>query len=181
MNFSSAILYLVAALQEPNLKSGIDTSISACENWLLNPAIWVDNIDKFPEISGLDKNGLVKVRTIPDVALPPPTARKSLHFWHVNIGENGLYVSSSDRIPLCHIAGGGPSNFVQSSQALIEQPNFRDKWELLDKNISSDIQTLQYNYISDPKLSLTLSFASNDNLRTDRMQFLATLQYSTGN
>ncbi len=170
-----------AAGTDAIVNAAIDTSITACEDWILEPKIWADNVAGFPASTGLAARGLTAQAQVPDVALPPPALRRALHHWRVAAGNAaGVFVTASDQLPVCHLAGGGPVDFQPAVEALVASEAFAKHWKVVRSQKSDDLVKMDYVSLQDPKLTMVLSGAAQAGERRDRVQFLATLQYHIG-
>jgi len=152
--------------------AAVDTAIAACERWLLEPASWNGDIAAFGRAQGLRSQA-----TVPSVALPPPAMRVSLHHWRVPLGEGGVYVTTSDRLPVCHLSGGGPFDMQPAIVALRRAPDFARRWQRTGGGREGGMVSERFVSTVDPQLSMTLSHAVAAGGRTDRVQFLATASY----
>jgi hypothetical protein len=103
-----------------------------------------------------------------------------LHYWRVPIGDGGIYVTASDQLPLCHLAGGGPSDLQPGVAALLSSPAFLSRWKATQSRTQGDIVSTTYLSLRDPKFSLIVSRAAKAGDRTDRVQIIATAQYDIG-
>ncbi len=155
--------------------AAIDRAAAACERWLLDPASWSDDITGFGQSRGLEPQA-----SVPDVALPPATLRVALHHWRVPIGGGGIYVTTSDRVPMCHLSGGGPFDLQPAIAALLGSPQWQARWKPAGDTRRGDMRTRRFVAAGDPDLTMTLSYAAAAGGRTDRVQLLATFQYQPG-
>ena len=155
--------------------AAIDTAIVACERWLLDPASWAGNMQAFGRDAGLQPQA-----SVPDVALPPPAMRVALHHWRVPIGEGGILVTASDRLPVCHLAGGGPFDLNPPVVALLQSAAWNRRWKAAGSTRQGGMATRRFVNLRDPELTMTLSYAAAAGGRTDRVQMIATAQYNPG-
>lgn len=163
------------------VSAAVDTAITACEDWILQPKSWADNIAGFPVASGLAERGLTGQAKVPDVALPPPALRRALHHWRVAAGNSaGVFVTTSGQLPVCHLAGGGPVDFQPAVEALLASDAFGKQWKVVQSQKSDDLAKTDYVSQQDTRLTMVLSRAAQAGERRDRVQFLATLQYRIG-
>jgi hypothetical protein len=169
-----------ASAKEATVGSGLETALTLCGQWILEPATWADDIAAFPQKSGLAEQ-IRSQEMIPDVAQPPPSLRQNNHYFHVPVGKGGYYVTVSEIMPMCHVAGGGPMDFQPEIEAQIVSPAFRSHWKAASEGVKDDMRSGQYVSMKSPKLTMTLSRASRPAQRTDRVQLLITAQYSIGN
>lgn len=156
--------------------AAIDTAVASCERWLLEPESWAD------DIAGFDRGTILKPATsIPDILLPPPTARVAMHHWRVPLTDGGVFVTTSDRLPICHVAGGGQGDLQPSVTALFQSPDWNRRWKAANTKRRGEMTSQQFVSLRDPKLTMTLSYATAPGGRTDRVQLIATAQYHIGN
>ncbi len=166
-----------APVAEVSDAAAIDTAVATCERWLLDPESWAGDIPAFGRGTVLQPEAAV-----PDVALPPPSMRVGQHHWRVPIRDGGMLVTTSDRLPFCHIAGGGPFDLQPSVDALLRSPAWNGRWKPVGTATRRDEMTSrQFVSNRDPKLTMTLSYAAAAGGRTDRVQLIATAQYQPGN
>jgi hypothetical protein len=161
-----------AQVRGQGIAVAVDTGIAACERWLLEPASWSDDIASFGRAQGLQPQA-----SVPSVALPPPSMRVALHHWRVPLGEGGVYVTASHRLPACHLSGGGPFDMQPAIVALRRSPGFTRRWKRTGGGREGDMVSERFVSTVDPGLSMTLSHAAAAGGRTDRVQFLATASY----
>lgn len=102
----SSAVYASPAHAASDLERGLDGALRGCEEWLLNPASWVEGTGPFVETVGLGQQmGLVD--RVEEVNLPPKELRRANHYWRINSTLNAGYVLVvSDQLPMCHITGG---------------------------------------------------------------------------
>ncbi|MDP1027526.1 hypothetical protein Q5H91_09905 [Sphingomonas sp. KR1UV-12] len=156
--------------------AAIDRAVAACERWLLDPASWSDDIAAFGRAEGLEPQDRV-----PDVALPPPAMRMALHYWRVPVGKGGIYVTTSDRLPFCHLSGGGPADLQPAVAAAVGTPAFARHWRQTGTGERAGMTSWRFVSTADPAMTMTLSSPASAGGPTDRVQLLATIQYQTGN
>lgn len=154
----------------------IDTAVASCERWLLEPESWSN------DIAGFGRGTILKpVMSIPDALLPPFAARVAMHHWQVPLMDGGVFVTTSDRMPICHVASGGQGDLQPSVKALIQSPEWNRRWKAAGSNRRGEMTSQQFVSLRDPKLTMTLSYAAAPGGRTDRVQLIATAQYHIGN
>jgi hypothetical protein len=161
-----------AQVDGPAIAAAADKAVAACERWLLEPGSWADDIAAFGRAQGLEPQ-----KTVPSIALPPPAMRVALHHWRVPLGEGGVYVTTSDRLPVCHLSGGGPFDMQPAVVAMRRSPAFGRRWQRTGGNHDGDMVGARLVSTVDPKMSMILSHAAAAGGRTDRVQFLATVSY----
>ena len=144
---------------------------------MLNPASWVDGIDPFLSTVGLgSKMGLVD--KIDDALLPPKSLRVGNHYWRINSTlEAGYILVVSDRLPICHITGGGNADLQPVVQAVIASPEFASHWEAIEDVSRDDMASTRFRNRKEQSFSILISRANLPGQRTDRVQLLATATY----
>ena len=163
------------------VSTAVETAVAACEQWLLEPKTWVDGIAEFPRSAGLLGQGLRQVPSVPDAALPPPGLRTSLHFWHVAVNSGGgLYVTVSDRQPMCHVVGGGPEDFQPQVSTLLGGRAFLTRWKLVEDTKRDGIRSARYQNKQSQRLGMIVSHAATAGGGLDRPQLIITAQYEIG-
>lgn len=181
---ASLIFVLIGQSARANTEevgAAISHSLAACEKWVLDPHTWANSIADFPRNIGLE-GSIAPQSAIPELLLPPIQLRKSNHYWYTKAGENeGIYLTTSDSLPICHIAGGGPSDFQPAVEAFLKGADFASRWRNLEHSTRGDIVTDRFVSREEPKFELVVSRATQAGGRTDRVQLLATAQYNLGN
>ena len=177
---SAFLAYAVCVLPaqaEPNLERGFDGALQGCEEWLLNPASWIDGTGPFIKAVGLgEQMGLVD--RVEEVNLPPKQMRRANHFWRINSTPNSGYILVvSDQLPMCHITGGGSTDLQPSVQTVLSSANFNNRWEQLKTSSEDDMETTTFRNRQEPALSIIISRAKQSGQRLDRVQVLATATY----
>ncbi|WP_156348987.1 MULTISPECIES: hypothetical protein [unclassified Sphingomonas] len=172
-----AFLALMAAppvQAEPKLERGFDGALRGCEEWLLNPASWVDGTDAFIKAVGLGEQ-MRSVDKVDEVNLPPERMRKANHYWRIDSSPRSGYVLVvSDQLPICHITGGGGTDLQPSVQSVLASPGFDTRWEPVNNSSRDGMATTTFRNRRDPNLSITISRAAQAQQRLDRVQVLAT-------
>lgn len=176
---SSATLPAPQVAQAP-LEQGFAGALRGCEEWVLNPASWVDGPEPFIKAVGLgEAMGLVK--SIPDVAQPPQQLRRANHYWRINETlQSGYFLVVSDRLPMCHITGGGSEDFQPVVANVLASPEFTSRWELVEERESEDMVSSRYRLRRKPDFGIIISRATAPGGRTDRVQVLATANLGLG-
>ncbi|HET9336636.1 MAG TPA: hypothetical protein VFO12_09550 [Sphingomicrobium sp.] len=164
---------------QPNLEKGFAGALRGCEEWVLNPASWADGIGPFVKAVGLgDQMGLVE--NVEEVNLPPQHLRGANHYWRINSTQDAGYILVvSDRLPMCHITGGGGTDLQPIVEGVLLSPEFQRRWEQLQSNSSDDMVSTIFRNRQEPKLSIAISRARLPGQRLDRVQLLATATYQT--
>jgi hypothetical protein len=172
--------FAAPACAEPNLEKGFDGALRGCEEWLLNPASWLDGTGPFIEAVGLgEQMGLVD--RVEEVNLPPPQLRRANHYWRINSAPNAGYVLVvSDQLPMCHITGGGGVDLQPSIQSVLASDAFNRRWQSDNSTVKNGMATTVFRNKEEPALSITISRAEKAGQRLDRVQVLATAIYEIG-
>ena len=169
------------ASAEPNLEKGFDGALRGCEQWLLDPGSWAEGTGPFIRAVGLgEQMGLVE--RVEEVNRPPKQLREANRYWRINSTPTAGYVLVvSDRLPMCHITGGGSTDLQPSVQRVLSSPEFNRRWQSEKSATNGDMETTVFRNQEDPALSITISRATEQGQRLDRVQVLATAIYQTGN
>ena len=177
----SAVLALLALVPATEVRSPNEEALSAafrgCEEWVLNPASWIDGPAPFIAAVGLGDNmGLV--REIDEVSLPPLPLRRGNHYWRINATESTGYVLVvSDQLPMCHITGGGDADLQPVVEAVLASTDFTARWEVLGISETGEMASTSFRNRTDPSLSTIVSRAKVPGARRDRVQVLVTATY----
>lgn len=165
------------ASAESELKKGFEGALIGCEEWVLNPASWASGAEPFLETVGLgDKMGLVA--EVDEAALPPPALREANHYWRINsTNDSGYILVVSDRLPMCHISGGGAEDLQPVIVDVLASDSFKARWTEVSSDRMGEMKTGQYRSIEEPAFFITISHAAEPGQRTDRVQLLATAFY----
>ena len=184
------MLYLALALSSAtlpaagttpaSLEPGFAGALRGCEEWVLNPASWADGPEPFLKTVGLGKTiGLVE--SIPDIAQPPPAWRRANHYWRINsTPQSGYFLVVSDRLPMCHITGGGSVDFQPVIATVLVSPEFSSRWELVEEQVSGDLASSRYRLRESPQFGMTISRAAAPGGRTDRVQVQVSASFDLG-
>lgn len=178
------MIYLALALSAAvptsagSLEQGFAGALRGCEEWVVNPASWIDGPEPFLKTVGLGGSiGLVK--SIPEIALPPEEFRMANHYWRVNsTAEAGYFLVVSDRLPICHITGGGPDDLQPVVGAVVASSDFLSRWEWAEDKVQGDMLSSRYRLRKMPNFEIIVSRAAKPGGRTDRVQVLATANLS---
>jgi hypothetical protein len=168
-----------AQAQEP-LDDGLAGALRGCEEWILNPASWVNGPAPFVAKVGLgDKMGIVG--RVDESNLPPRALRAGNHYWRINSTATAGYVLVvSDQLPMCHVTGGGDADLQPVAEKILTGPDFGTRWQKLGEQSRGDMITTSYRNKKDSGLSLVVSRAQSAGLRRDRVQLVATATYKVG-
>ncbi|MCP5396495.1 MAG: hypothetical protein H6918_07165 [Sphingomonadaceae bacterium] len=177
MKFAASMIGLLLAAPanaEPALEDGFAGAIRGCEEWVLNPASWVDGFGPFSETVGLgDRMGLAK--SAAEEQLPPPDMRVANHYWRINSTSTaGYMLVVSDRLPMCHITGGGDADLQPVVEQVLTSEAFLGRWEKVEQKAQSDMISSQYRNREEPALFMIISRANAPDQRRDLVQILAT-------
>ena len=167
------------AAAQSDLESGFAGALRGCEAWVLEPASWADGLDKFASKLGLgDRAGWVQ--SVNDAALPPKELRVANHYFRINSTANAGYILIvSDRVPFCHITGGGGTDLQPAVEAVLSSADFKSRWEQVKDQSVSDLASTTFRSLEEPKLEIVISRAKKPGERLDRVQVLATAIYET--
>ena len=173
---------LAAPVQaQSNLEAGLAGAVRGCQEWVLNPASWADGVAPWIKTVGLgDKMG--RVEAVEEVNLPPEHLRRANHYWRINSTEGAGYILVvSDRLPMCHITGGGDTDLQPVVEAVLSSPDFKRQWEQLETHSEGEIRSTAFRNRHNPKLSIQISRANQPGQRLDRVQVIATATYRMDN
>lgn len=174
---------VIAAAQttgvQADLQKGFEGALRGCEEWVLNPASWASGPEPFIAKVGLGKQmGLVD--HVEDVNLPPPTLRAANHYWRINSTPGaGFILVVSDRLPMCHITGGGDTDLQPVASAMLASQAFATRWKLIKEDTTGEMATSVFQSVEEPKFSIVISRAKKPGGRLDRVQVLATATFNT--
>ena len=178
MGIAVAILTIAApAAAQSEIELGFEGALRGCENWVLEPATWVDGLGSFASKLGLgDKAGWVE--SVNEAALPPPQMRVANHYLRINSTPNaGFILVVSDRAPFCHITGGGDVDLQPVIERVIGSVAFKERWEVGKSQTRDDMVSTTFSSRTDSKFQMVISRAARAGERLDRVQILATAQY----
>jgi hypothetical protein len=165
------------ARAQSDLESGFVGALRGCEAWVLEPAAWADGLDEFASKIGLG-NKAGWVQSVEDVALPPKEFRVANHYLRINSTANAGYILVvSDRIPFCHITGGGGTDLEPTVEAVLASDDFKSRWERVKDQSMSDMASTEFRNKDEPKFEIVISRAKKPGERQDRVQVLATAIY----
>ena len=182
----NSILFLAASATsasvgaQPDLEKGLIGALRGCEEWVLNPKSWANGTGPFVATVGLgDRMRLVD--QVDEAALPPNALRKSNHYWRINSTRGAGYILVvSDRLPMCHITGGGDTDLQPIVETVIASPDFKNRWELVSDLSINEMASNRFRNREDPSLSIVISRAKLAGQRLDRVQVIATATYDLG-
>ncbi|MXO65847.1 hypothetical protein [Altericroceibacterium endophyticum] len=186
MTFRFAVLFAAFTTAYPvhaedPLKAGFAGALRGCEEWVLNPASWAEGVEPFIATIGLG-NRMGLVESVDAAALPPEKLRVANHYWRINsTDEAGYILVVSDRLPMCHITGGGGEDLQPTVEAVINQREFRRRWEVLETRSAGGMVSTTYRNREEPAFSMIVSRANESGQRLDRVQVIATAIYNPAN
>lgn len=161
------------------LAAGFDGTLLACESWVLDPTSWSgeQGIAPLVDLTGLGER-IYPVPGVIDAALPPEEYRAANHYFRVDAtrGE-GFYLVVSDRLPVCHITGGGVNAMNQVVEQVLASPAFLHRWEELDRSDEDGMVSTHYRHRLVPQMELVVSRKAVASPTTDLVQVVATAQY----
>ena len=170
-----------AQAETSELQVALSSGLAACENWVLEPKTWAENDKLFAAKIGLEGK-LLPMGGIPSGILPDGLMASATNFWRIDGGNgNGIFVVASSTNPVCNVAAGGPSDLQPDAEKLIAAINQGKNWKLVDSERQDGMITSFFESMTDSKSGLIVSRASKAGDRTDRVQFLATVTFNTGN
>ena len=160
--------------QSGDLEAGFSGAVRGCEGWVLNPASWVDGMDPFISATGLGRQ-MGRVKSVNEASLPPKELRVGNHYWRINsTKEAGYVLVVSDRLPMCHITGGGGVDLQPVIKAVLNSEKFQSRWEKLAESSQGEMVTTTYKNREEPALSMVISHSDQPGQRVDRVQVMAT-------
>jgi hypothetical protein len=164
------------------LAAGFDGTLLACESWVLDPTSWSgeQGIAPLVDLTGLGDR-IYPVPGVIDSALPPEEFRAANHYFRIDAtrGE-GFYLVVSDRLPMCHITGGGVNAMHQVVEQVLLSPAFKHRWEVLDLAEQDGMVSTYYRHRLVPLMELVVSRQAVGSPTTDLVQVIATAQYDPG-
>lgn len=174
-----ALSVAVPAQTTPDLEEGLAGALRGCEEWVLNPISWAEGFAPFVAAVGLgDRMG--RVERVEEVSLPPPDMRRANHYWRINATTGaGFVLVVSDRLPMCHITGGGNVDLQPSVQSVLATNAFTSKWEPISEDAKGDMKSSVFRNRREPALTIVISRAKAAGQRLDRVQVIATAVWKT--
>lgn len=175
-----SLAFPMSASAQSDLEAGFSGALRGCEEWVLNPDSWAHGTGAFTSAVGLgDKMGLVQ--SVDEAALPPPALRAGSHYWRINSTPTAGYILVvSDRLPICHITGGGAADLEPVVAAVLASADFKKNWIRTSDASHGDMASTEFRNSRDQSLSIVISRASKPGQRQDRVQVLATASYQIG-
>ena len=162
---------------EPNLEIGFDGALRGCEEWVLNPASWLDGAGPFMETVGLGTQ-LSLVDRVEEANLPPVELRRANYYWRINSAPDAGYVLVvSDELPMCHITGGGSLDLRESVENVLSSAEFNERWQIETLGNEGGISTTVFRNREVPAMTITISRANRPGERLDEVQVVATAIY----
>ena len=163
---------------QSELEKGFLGALVGCEEWILDPATWVDGPSPYLAKIGLGPNAGF-VSQVSEQNLPPPEFRRANHYLRINSTPTaGFVLVVSDQVPMCHITGGGQTDLEPVVKTVLESPDFAKRWENMSDKTHDDIVTSEFRNRRSHSLSILISRASASGGRVDRVQLIATAQYA---
>ncbi len=174
---SLALTTASATAAPTELENGFEGALRGCEQWILDPASWANDPGTFAERLGLG-NKAGWVNSVDGAALPPQDLRVANHYLRINATiDAGFILVVSDRIPFCHITGGGGSDMQPVVEAVLDSEEFRTRWQETDHQLQGDIVSSTFRSVEAPHFSIIISRAQLPDQRRDRVQVVATALY----
>jgi hypothetical protein len=122
------------------------------------------------------------VKSVDDASLPPKELRVANHYLRINSSANAGYVLVvSDRVPFCHITGGGGADLQPAVEAILAGSEFNSRWETISDQSLPDMASTAFRSREDPKFEMVISRAKKPGERLDRVQVLASGVYDLSN
>lgn len=170
----SALAASLPVSAQSALEDGFSGAIRGCEEWVLNPASWAEGVEPFIAKTGLGEQ-MGMVSSVGEASLPPEELRVANHYWRINSTEEAGYVLVvSDRLPMCHITGGGNRDLQPVVEALLENADFQKRWLKVSEKKRGDMITTHFQNQTEPDFSMVISRAKKAGLSQDRVQVIAT-------
>jgi hypothetical protein len=165
------------AYAQSDLEKGFAGALRGCEEWVLNPSSWAEGPKSFVSAVGLGSQmGLVE--SVDETALPPKEMRIANHYWRINATRDAGYILVvSDRLPMCHITGGGGSDLQPVVEAVLASSDFKSRWRKVQDDTRDDLISTTYRSRQEPSFSMVISRAKEPGQRLDRVQVLASATF----
>ena len=168
-----------SAHAQSDLEKGFAGALRGCTEWVLDPASWSNGVAPFISAVGLG-NRMGLVDKVDEAALPPPALRAGNHYWRINSTNGaGFILVVSDRLPMCHITGGGDVDLEPVVSSVLASNEFAAHWKLLKDTLIGDMLTSEFQSVEESRFSIVISRAAKPGERLDRVQILATALYDT--
>lgn len=164
----------------PGLDAAFDAALRGCETWILKPGSWTNGVERFVAAVGLG-DGLEWVETVPESALPPPQMRRGNQYWRIAATQGAAYVLVvSDRLPICHITGGGGGDLQPPVESVLAGAAFAGRWERTSETVQGDRLSSAYKHRDEPALSILITRARAPGRRGGEVQVIATGVWTPG-
>lgn len=179
-----SVLSLMATLAAPvqadaakDLEAGLAGALRGCAEWVLNPASWANGTDPFLKTVNLGAK-MGPVAQIEEVQQPPEEMRVANHYWRINATPSaGYMLVVSDRLPMCHITGGGDADLQPVVEAVLDSREFERNWKAVGGGTRDEMRTTSFESRTAAGLVIHISRATAAGGRRDRVQMLATATY----
>ena len=169
-----------AAADAALLDSGLDGAFLACESWVLDPSSWTgeDGLAPLVELTGLGPR-IRPLPTVIDAAQPPIEFRQANHYFRIDATSGaGYFLVVSDRLPICHITGGGDVDLQPVAERVLASAPFLHRWEVVEQGGEEGMASTIYRHRLVPQMEMMVSRAAAPGARSDRVQVIATAQYA---
>lgn len=178
----AALVVASASHAETPLEAGFAGAIRGCESWVLDKS-WMEHnpsegFTRFRTDVGLgDRIGLVEA--VPDLLLPPPGLRVANLYWRINATERtGLYLIVSNRLPFCHITGGGADDLKPAIDAVVASDAFTTHWRVGVSTKRGAVTSTSFTNAKDPLFSLIITRPDVGRPSPTGVQIVATAFYA---
>jgi hypothetical protein len=173
----TTLLIVAPAEAESPLEQGFAATFRGCEAWVLDPKTWASGMGPFVSAVGLgEQMGLVA--QVDEASLPPQELRVANHYWRINSTPGaGFVLVVSDRLPMCHITGGGDTDLQPAVEAVLGGKAFAARWVKTGEHVRGEMKMTEYRSREDAAFSLLVSRADQPGQRLDRVQVIATATY----
>jgi hypothetical protein len=160
-----------------DLEAGLAGALRGCEEWILNPASWSDGPEPFLKVMNLGAK-VGAVAQIEDVQQPPEEMRAANHYWRVNATPTaGYMLVVSDRLPMCHITGGGDADLQPVVEAVLDSREWERNWKAVGGAVQGEMRTTSFESRTAAGLVIHISRAKAAGGAQDRVQVIATALY----
>jgi hypothetical protein len=172
-----AVLLAPPVHADTPLEEGFAVALRGCEEWVLRPASWAADPGAFASAAGLGGK-MSPVADVDPVSLPPEPLRVANRYWRINATpEAGFVLVVSDRLPMCHITGGGDRDLQPAIEAVLSGSAFARRWEKISHAARGEMATTVFRDREEPAFSMVVSRANTAGQRRDRVQVIATAVY----
>lgn len=159
---------------DARLREGLSGALRGCETWILDPATWSNGFGPYLGKVGLGPS-MARVSSADPAALPPPALRKANIFWRINSTPTaGYMLVVSDRLPMCHITGGGDADLQPVVEDMLQGAEFTSRWKARGVRSTGDMVSSTFQSVEEPNLMLVVSRAAAAGGRRDRVQVIIT-------